>query len=239
MGNIINLRDSHVGKRCFVLGNGPSLADHDLTHLVDEHVFCSNRFFLHETWPLLKNVFWFDLCGASFTIENMKPVYNSFALEHILKNPNAKFVFSTSWLPFFKGCDSFPIDRTYYLRLRRDHFVGNGEFQWDISRGSYFASTTTIEGLMALAQYMGFKEIYLLGCDNTGYVKGNEYFYKTDALPQVYQPKYGDNPDYDDMYNSWITVSKLFPERGIKIYNASDKGKLDMFERVNYEALFE
>ena len=38
-----NFRDIHRGKRCFILGNGPSLAKTDLSHLRDEYTMGLNR----------------------------------------------------------------------------------------------------------------------------------------------------------------------------------------------------
>lgn len=40
------LRDKHAGERCFILGNGPSLGRTDLSRLVSEYSFGSNRLYL-------------------------------------------------------------------------------------------------------------------------------------------------------------------------------------------------
>jgi hypothetical protein len=40
------LRNCHQGKRCFILGNGPSLQKTDLTRLRDEYTFGLNRIYM-------------------------------------------------------------------------------------------------------------------------------------------------------------------------------------------------
>ncbi len=40
------LKDIHRGERCFIIGNGPSLKQTDLSRLKDEFTFGMNRFYL-------------------------------------------------------------------------------------------------------------------------------------------------------------------------------------------------
>src|SRR5512147_1297094 len=40
------LKDIHKGKRAFIIGNGPSLRQTDLSKLKNEITFCMNRFYL-------------------------------------------------------------------------------------------------------------------------------------------------------------------------------------------------
>ena len=40
------LKDSHQGQRCFIMGNGPSLAKTDLSKLKNEFTFGMNRIYL-------------------------------------------------------------------------------------------------------------------------------------------------------------------------------------------------
>src|SRR5689334_4044737 len=40
-------RDRHKGRRCFVIGNGPSLKEQDLSPLVDEITLVTNSFYAH------------------------------------------------------------------------------------------------------------------------------------------------------------------------------------------------
>ena len=40
------LKDKHKGKRCFIIGNGPSLKNTDVSKLKDEYTFGMNRIYL-------------------------------------------------------------------------------------------------------------------------------------------------------------------------------------------------
>ena len=40
------MKDKHIGKRCFIIGNGPSLAKTDLSKLENEFTFGLNRIYL-------------------------------------------------------------------------------------------------------------------------------------------------------------------------------------------------
>ena len=42
--------NKYAGKRCFILGNGPSLKDEDLSVLKDEYVFTVNQFARKENF---------------------------------------------------------------------------------------------------------------------------------------------------------------------------------------------
>jgi len=46
MRKLAALKDSHKGERCFLIGNGPSLRQTDLTLLKNEFTFGFNRIFL-------------------------------------------------------------------------------------------------------------------------------------------------------------------------------------------------
>ena len=47
------LKDRHVGKRCFVIGNGPSLARTDLAPLANEYTIGANSFYRHPQGSLV------------------------------------------------------------------------------------------------------------------------------------------------------------------------------------------
>src|SRR3989344_7106569 len=50
------VKKMHAGKRCFILGSGPSMDAVDLRTLRDEQVFPINNFYKHSQFSVLKNV---------------------------------------------------------------------------------------------------------------------------------------------------------------------------------------
>lgn len=163
-------KDIHKDERCFILGNGPSLKSVDLNLLKDEIVFSVNNFCKIENYKNAKTNYHFWIDGAFFDLRedmqyDMDDVMNNYnaistenaecfvpiyALEFIRKNKidqNTKInylvsgeIFKEYSLPFFDLCSVTP------------------------------AFTTVVQYCIMTAIYMGFKEIYLLGCDSTGIV---------------------------------------------------------------------
>ena len=104
---------------------------------------------------------------------------------------------------------------------------------------------------LQLALYMGFKEIYLLGTEHDTLVALQyDHFYdkeesiisrsceETDGTGKL-------NDTYSHQvqctYNLWEqykVLKKMAERKGVKIYNATIGGQLDIFERVDFKTLF-
>ena len=82
---------------------------------------------------------------------------------------------------------------------------------------------------LELAVYMGFKEIYLLGvdCDYSG--KKQHVIDTGDVVLN--------NPE-SRMIEAYKKAKEYADSHGIKIYNATRGGKLEVFERVDFDSLF-
>ena len=84
-----------------------------------------------------------------------------------------------------------------------------------------------------LAAYMGFAEIYLLGVDFTycgSSQKTYAHFYKEEKLISVGADKH--------VLLAYKAAKKYADENNILIYNATRGGKLEVFQRVNFDDLF-
>ena len=53
----IEYKDKYKGKRCFIIGNGPSLKKHDLTLLKDEFVLTVNSMTITKEFDLITTDF--------------------------------------------------------------------------------------------------------------------------------------------------------------------------------------
>ena len=83
---------------------------------------------------------------------------------------------------------------------------------------------------------MGFSEIYLLGVDGGGLDSkepGQRYnhIYNEDSLTSLALPK--------AMKNAYFSAKRYCEEHGIKVCNASRGGILDIFDRVDFDTLFD
>lgn len=124
----------------------------------------------------------------------------------------------------------------YYEDCRRKYYE-NEVFSDDIVRGVYSGYTVAYD-MIQIAVYMGFSEIYLIGAD---------FNYNGDAAQKgnhVYDSKFQDKRkmagrSYIDCSINAMEVSRKYAEaHGIKIYNATRGGKLEVFERKELDELF-
>ena len=89
---------------------------------------------------------------------------------------------------------------------------------------------TVIISALYLACVMGFKKIYLVGCDFD--YSGKEHFNDTKVVSKTIPYITG---DYTEIFNNLEFIGELFPE--VKIYNATVGGKLEVFPRISLEKI--
>lgn len=205
--------------RCFIVATGPSLREEDLGVLCQSHDFCigMNRIYMHKSsW--IPNAY---VCVDShFISENQDEIdrYGSCA----------KFIGD--------GCQDFwkrEHENTYKLHtIAQDSYNLLPNFSEDISQKVYNGATVAYPCIQ-IAIYLGFKEIYLLGVD-CNYVKNssNNYFFESNVADNK-------NHHEDRMILSYMAAKKYADEHGIKIYNATRGGALEVFERVDFDSLFD
>ena len=127
--------------------------------------------------------------------------------------------------------DSYAKIPQYHL-ASVDRYIGDVPFSEDVSRVCYDAGTVAYDCIQ-FAVYMDACEIYLLGVDfsygKIGQV-GN-HFYKDECKRQ--------NPSSLDLcLRTYQAAKKYADAHGIKIYNATCGGKLEVFPRVDFDSLF-
>ena len=99
---------------------------------------------------------------------------------------------------------------------------------------------------MQLASYLGAREICLLGVDNS-YLKestaeGNHFIknYYTEEQKKKYKERYKVIPfEADNALKAYEAAELYSRKHGFRIYNATRGGKLEVFERVAFDSLFE
>ena len=117
----------------------------------------------------------------------------------------------------------------------------------DLTRALPSPQSVTIMALYA-AIYMGFSEVYLLGCDHDWILHLNQsrHFY---AESQHALNRDGYNEwsapgldtyfkDYLRLWKQYQALRKVAEQRGVRIINATAGGLLDVFPRTRFETLF-
>ena len=168
-------RNQYEGQRCFILGNGPSLKELDLSRLRNEHTFVVNKFAYHPDAHSLDPSFYLAIdwkLGAGIWGNEFLEKLEASATNAtcFLTPENATYCNDRGLLKSLKRNVIMPS-----LRFTSDR--GSIEDVCDIT--SCFASGDNVtKAAIGIALYMGFKEIYLIGIDGNGLLlTQNSHFY--------------------------------------------------------------
>lgn len=235
-GKIALFKNQYKGKKCVLIGSGPSLTFEDLTVLSKSDVVtiaCNSLFKAYEFTSWRADLYCiadsgvFDTVGAKALEEQQgKPLFVSEAV--------------------YKELDDEIKQKVYPVRVRRNatypqkrKFSGNaGRYMYRFGSVLYF--------MIQLAVYLGFDEIYLLGCDcNYSYTKMEDGSIKKTGDRDYFMKGYEDRtahqpfnqfdivmPDYDE-------ARRYSNKHGVKIFNATRGGKLESFIRVDFDEIFQ
>ena len=230
-------------KRCFIIGNGPSLKLQNLDLLQDEYCFVNNWFTLNPSYKKMKSVFHF-FGDPHFTTSN--GFVDGFT-DKIIKNQNAKVFTDEQYYPLIHSDENLNFKNTNLLSIDLEAKVWKGNFHADPLLPLCWGRSVVIDFCIPMAIHMGFTEIYLLGCDcdYSGGTFKDSYFYDLKDLPLEDQKnlealqKRDPPSSFEETFEaSYTTVKKFCDERGVKIFNATKGGKLEVFPRKNLEDLF-
>lgn len=232
------LKVARRNRRCFVIGNGPSLASTDLGRLRDEVTFATNGFFLKMPeldWRPTYYVVEDHLVG-----EDRAPELNA------LRGTTKLFPASLAYALLPDG------DTTYFDHRPRKSFPDGFDFSFDADVNTWTGGTVTFTCLQ-LAAYLGFQEIYLVGVDASysipadAALAGNGRVKAIDMAsddPNHFHPDYfgkgkrWHEPNVDVMLGAYAEARRATESRGVSIVNATVGGKLEVFPRIEYDMLF-
>ena len=225
-------KNRYKGKRCFIVGNGPSLSEMDLDLLKDEYTFATNRIYnIFEKTDWRPN---FYVC--------VDPIQLKENIEDIKKMSNTvKFISCRANLTD-ENCYKINDKRYYVINPYTDYKV---EFSREADR--YITTHSTVSYVaMQLAVYMGFDAIVLLGFDHNfkvmtdkknriivnDKVEKNHFAAQKESDQNIVFDANGANRDYEAFKNV-ASVSN------IKIINATRGGCLEIFQRENLEEVLD
>jgi len=234
-----NLKNKFHDKRCFIIGNGPSLNNTDLSFLKHEFSFGVNNIFYMTERNGFRPTFY--VCEAQHVIDANKEKIDTYDCEY-------RF-FPTYFKPLLKEALSdyyFYSDMSFYMPWHPLYAVAL--FSDDCSKVLYQGQTVTYICLQ-LAYYLGFKEVYLIGVDfnytipKSSIIKGNVVVSTEHDANHFDNNYFGKGkkwilPQMEKQLISFAKANAVYENNGRKIYNATIGGKLELFERVNYQNIF-
>lgn len=226
-----SFRDVHKGKRCFILGNGPSLNQLDLSLLRDEYTFVCNFFYKHPQAVSCNPKFYVIVDSKLSTGE-----WPASMLDGIAENcPNAQVFLNVDFSKF-----SFirePADRLGAHWIAGGKWVYPG-YSWKTDITGRVGGGNVTKLALQIALHMNFEEIYFLGIDGDGLFREllgeSSHFYDGADNPggRDYRRMIKDLWFSTEGLRGWLTISDRYRGSYHKLYNAADGGLLNCFERA-------
>ncbi len=219
------LKDKHKGQRCFIIGNGPSLKQTDLSRLKGEYTLGQNRIYL--AFPDLGFTTSYYLSVNDLVVEQCR--------DDIQNLPMPKFISwrARKWLQ--------PRENLYFI-----HTTYTGEkFAKDIRERVWEGGTVTYTSLQ-VAYFLGFSQVILVGVDHNYVTQGkpNETVVSQGDDPNHFHPGYFGKgfrwqlPDLVQWEEAYRLARRTYEADGRSVVDATIGGKLRVFQRVEYDSLF-
>ena len=225
MRRMAALKDSRKGERCFIIGNGPSLRETDLSKLKGEFSIGMNRIYL--MYPEL------GFSTSYYLSVNDLVVEQCAADIQALELPRFVSWRARRWLR--------PEDDLYFLYTT---YTGAG-FQKNAAHRLWEGATVTYVA-MQLAFYLGFQQVVLIGVDHNFVTQGkpNTTVVSEGDDPNHFSPSYFGKgfrwqlPDLETSELAYGMAKQAYQAAGREIIDATVGGKLRVFPRVDYNSLF-
>lgn len=203
MLSLSSLRNQESGKRAFILGNGPSVRQENLSLLVNELVIGMNAS------PLLDREFGFS--SKYYTLSDLR------FLNHPIKREYATTMLSKGTVRVVRAELAADDDKALSGHTAYVKALARDGFSWNLRSGFFYGCTTTMLALQ-LAAYLDCGEVYLLGMDLR---------YSADQ-PRFYAEE---NPQFDDPFTSVqirniVTAARALAVRGKRVVLCSERSFL-------------
>ena len=222
-------------KEVYIIGNGPSLKDHNLSFLKEKDFIAMNFFIKHELSHKLNPIFY--VMGDTVVNKDTSPkefdIAKSNTIE-IVKNVRSRIFLHTKkriWDSLFSKQNDIFYFKVLFSRL--DQFTGNNfNFEKAIPRPN-----NSVQLAIMLAINFGYEKIILLGVDEDQMINRthfNNHFYEMSEKDIALESS--ERPYYDRLKKKSITfagfekLKRISNKKNIKIYNSNRLSFLDIFE---------
>ncbi len=219
------LKDRYRGHRAFILGNGPSLRHTDVQKLRGEFTFGLNRVYLafpewgfRTTFLVSVNDLVIEQCAADLRALDMPKFLTWRARRWLPLDAHTTFLFTTYMDP------TFATD----------------------ARGRLWEGATVTYVALQLAFHMGFDPVILVGVDHNFKTRGpaNQTVVSQGEDPNHFLPHYFGRgfrwqlPDLETSEYAYRLARQAYEKAGRQVLDATIGGRLQVFPKVDYDALF-
>lgn len=232
-GRLAKLQNSKKGKRCFLLANGPSLAELDLSHLAGEDV-CVVNMGIRALDAGLPQVT-IHVATDKNRYERFAPDMEAYAAKHTIPLRFFGIWGRKCWKNLPNKASSLP----FFLLVGRKSLFERG-FQTNPFKGYGSCGTVLIIALQMLF-YLGYDEVYVAGVD-LDYNTGQAYFYamqEKDTIHEQEQKVQARRPLMNNANDEFAFARNAFEQAGRKLMNVGVGGHLHALPRKDFQTLFE
>ncbi len=233
-------RDLYSDEACVIVGNGPSLNETNLNKLSGIKTFGVNSIFLMTETNHFKPYFYV--------------VEDRLVMKHNLEQIN-KYEVENKFFPHFyknqisgEGVNYFNLDSRFYREEYNVLHSTNIKFSNNFAKVAYAGQSVTYINLQ-LAFFMGFKTVYLIGVDFNYVVpkdiikEGNVWISTGDDPNHFDKSYFGKGKESNDpqLHKTIIAYKKaksFYEKNNRKIINCTKGGKLEIFDRQNFDDIF-
>lgn len=236
--NIQRFHNIYQGKKAFIIGNGPSLTIDDLNKLQGEISFGMNS--IVSAYKLTQWRPTYYLCCDPITFRNTNP-------SEIWSRASATTTLFTTIRNAIYADECDYERNIVFMKCILQQPDAEGKTEFSDKADQYVVDCgTTVYIAYQLAAYMGIKTIYLIGVDsnfnNVIYTDGTKKVIgigntHAEFIEEEHKEEKKGIYKIDDIECAHKTAKAFCESHGIKIFNATRGGKLEVFPRVNLDSI--
>ena len=220
-------KDIYAGKKCFIIGTGPSLKAEDVKAVIESDAF------------------------VTFGVNTLYKIYDELGLKadyYCIIDPSTygsvgksvkKYHTDTFFIPDNRiknekeqSINKFALECSSFYKFSCLEYFGYPKFGFDLSDEIYDGASV-VYATMQIAAYMGFSEIYLLGVD-CNYDKNQQLHNEKLSYEKGYKYKWTKQTGIS-MIDGFQGAKDQVDAQNIQIYNATRGGMLEVFPRVDFD----
>lgn len=225
---IDQLKNKFSSKRCFIVATGPSITYEDLDMLHSHNEFCIS---INTIYKCFEHTSWRPDGYVVLDADGIKEWNDQF---YQLSDIQYKFISDAQ--PYFDYSRLEP-EWLVYHSILDSYSIKKMLISDDVSHRLYNGASV-IYACMQIAMFLGFKDIYLLGVDFS-YMKGKKNHFIDQFEPDdIFDGMTLQNKIQEISYVAFCKAREYADKKGIRIYNATRGGYLEVFERVVFDQLF-
>ena len=236
LGQEVDLKDLYLGLPVFLILSGPSLVKNQkiVKALKDIQSLGAFSFGVNNSWSIFRPTFWTCADGPEKFLSSgwldpriMKFVPKGKEDKKLRRKVNDKFVPSNVKSKDCPNVFFYPRNTDF----NPDFFLSEGSVNWGQTskrpcslgiRGSRSVMLSAVR----LCHYLGFRSIYLMGCDFRMDLGKQNYAFKQERSKGSVN---GNNRTYDILNQRFDSLKTSFEEKGLSVYNCNPDSGLKSF----------